>query len=51
MEFDGKSMENETTTSSEFPNEGEAFVEQILVLEEKNKSKRAKLVSHSKGLK
>ena len=40
-EFDGKSMETETTTWSEFPNGGKAIVEQILVSEEINKSKIA----------
>ena len=42
-QFDGKSMETETTTWSEFPNGGKATVEQILVSEERNKSKRAGL--------
>ena len=41
-EFDGKSMETETTIS-EFSNTGKAIVEQILASEEKNKSKRAGL--------
>ena len=41
-EFDGKSMETETTTS-EFPNGGKANVEQILVSEERSKSKTAGL--------
>ena len=36
-----KSIETETTTWSEFPNGGRAIVEQILVQEEINKSKRA----------
>ena len=40
-EYDGKSSETETTTWSEFPNGGKAFVEQILASEEINKSKRA----------
>ena len=35
-EFDGKSMETETTTWSEFPNGGKAIVEQILASEERN---------------
>ena len=39
----GKSMETETTTWSKFPSGGKAFVEQILALEEINKSKRAGL--------
>ena len=42
-EFDGKSMETETTTGSELPNGGKAIVAQILVLEERNKSKGAGL--------
>ena len=41
--FDGKSMETETTTWSEFPNGAKAIVEQILASEEINKSKRAGL--------
>ena len=43
MKFDGKSMETETTTWSEFPNGGKVIVEQTLALEERNKSKRAGL--------
>ena len=39
--FDEKSMETEATTLSEFLNGGKAIVEQILALEEINKSKRA----------
>ena len=39
-EFDGKSMETETRWS-EFPNRWKAIVEQILVAEEINQSKRA----------
>ena len=42
-EYDGKSMEIEGTTLSEFPNGGTSIVEQILVSEERNKSKRAGL--------
>ena len=38
-EFDRKSMETETTTSSEFPNGGKAIAEQILASEERNNSK------------
>ena len=38
FEFDGKSMETETTTWSEFLDGGKAIVEQILALEEINKS-------------
>ena len=40
-EYDGKSMETETTTWSEFPVGGKLIVEQIIVWEERNKSKRA----------
>ena len=42
-EFDGKSMETQTTMWSEFPNGGKAIVEQILAPEESNTSKRAGL--------
>ena len=42
-EHDGKSMETDTTTWSEFPKQGKAIVERILVLEELNKCKRAGL--------
>ena len=42
-EFDGKSMETETTIWSEFPNGVKAIVEQMLVSEERNKSKRTGL--------
>ena len=43
FEFDRKLMESETTTWSEFPIGGKAIVEQILMPEEINKSKRAGL--------
>ena len=43
FEFIGKSMETVTTTWSEFLNRGKAIVEQILVTEERNKSKRVEL--------
>ena len=43
FEFEGKSMETETTTGSEFSNEGEAIVERILASQERNKPKRAEL--------
>ena len=43
FEFDRKSLETETTTGSEFPNGRKAIVEQILVSEEINKSKRVGL--------
>ena len=42
-EYDGKWMETNTTTWSEFLNGGKAIVEQILVVEERNKSKRSGL--------
>ena len=42
-EYDGKSMETETTTWSEFPNGGKAILEQILASEEINKPKRSGL--------
>ena len=47
-EFDGKSMETETTWS-EFPNGGKAIVEQILA-SERNKSKRAGLWESQSGI-
>ena len=47
-QFDGKSMETETTWS-EFPNGGKAIVEQILASEVRNKSKRAELWDQSLG--
>ena len=40
-EIDGNSMEPESTKLSEFPTGEKFVVEQILVLEERNKSKRA----------
>ena len=43
FEFEGKSMENETTTWSEFFNGGKATTEQILGSDERNRSKRAGL--------
>ena len=49
-EFDGKSIETETTTWSEFPNGGKAIVEQILASEEINKSKRAGLRESQSGI-
>ena len=42
-------METETTTWSEFPNGGKAIVEEILVIEEINKSKRAGLWESQSG--
>ena len=47
FEFDGKSMETETTTWS---GGGKAFVEQILVWEDRNKSKRALLWESQSGM-
>ena len=49
-EFDGKLMETETTTWSEFCNGGKVIVEQILASEEKNKSKRAGLWELQSGI-
>ena len=49
-EFDGKSMETETTTWLEFFNGGKAIVEQILASEEGNKSKRAGLWESKSGI-
>ena len=49
-EFDGKSMETEIITWSEFPNGGRAIAEQILVAEERNKSKRAGLWEPQSGI-
>ena len=49
-EFDGKSMETETITWSEFPSGGKAIVEQILASEERNKSKRAGLWESQSGI-
>ena len=43
FEFYGKSVETETTTWSEFPNEGKSIVEQMLVSDDRNRSKRAGL--------
>ena len=49
-QFDGKSMEIETATWSKFPNGGNANVEQILVSEERKKSKRAGLWESQCGI-
>ena len=46
----GKSMETETTTWSEFSNEGKAIVEQILASDVRNKSKRAGLWESQSGI-
>ena len=49
-EFDGKSMEIEAIAWSEFPNGGKANVEQILVSEERSKSKTAGLKESQSGI-
>ena len=46
-EFDGKSMETETTTWSEFHNGGKAIVAQTLASEERNNPKRGLWESQS----
>ena len=43
FEFNGKSMETDTTTWLEFSNGGKAIVEEIVASKEINKSKRAGL--------
>ena len=43
-------MRTETTTWSEFSNEGKAVVEQTLASEERNKSKRAGLRESQSGV-
>ena len=48
--FGRKSMETETTISSEFPNGGKAIVEQILAPDEINKSKRVGLWELQSGV-
>ena len=47
-EFDGKSMETETTTWSQFLNGGKTIVEQILTSEERN-PKEQNYDNHSLG--
>ena len=49
-EYDGKSIETETTTLSEFPIVGKAIVKQILASEEINKSKIAGLWESQSGI-
>ena len=49
-EFDGKAMETETTTWSEFADGWKIFVEQMLALEKRNKSKRAGLWESLSGI-
>ena len=46
-EFNGKSVETERTTWSEFTNGGKAIVEEMLASEERNKSKEQDCESHS----
>ena len=50
FEFIEKSIETETTTWSEFPNERKAIVDQILVSVERNKSKRTGLWEWQSGI-
>ena len=47
----GKPMETKETTWSDVPNRGETIVEQILALEEINKSKREGLWESQSGIK
>ena len=42
-------METETTTRSEFPNEGKAIVEQILESQERNKVQKSRTENYSLG--
>ena len=49
-ESDKKSIETESIASSEFSNKGKAIVEQILALEERNKSKTAGLKEFQSGI-
>ena len=49
-EFDGKSLEIETTTWPKFPNGEKDIVEQILASEERNKSKKAGLGESQSGI-
>ena len=50
FEFVGKSMEAGTITWSEFSNGGKAIAEQILVSEQRNKSRRAGLLESQSGI-
>ena len=50
IKFDRNSMESETTTLSELPNEGKVIVEQILASEKGNKSKRVGLWESQSGI-
>ena len=47
--FDGKPMETETTTWSEFYNGGKAIIEQILASEEKINPKEHDYENHNLG--
>ena len=49
-EYDGKSMETETTTWSEFSNVWKTIVEQILSSEERKKFKRSELWESQPGI-
>ena len=50
FEFDGNSMQTETATWSEFPNGGKIPAEEILVSEERNKSKKEGLWESQSGV-
>ena len=50
VEIDRKSMKTQSTTWSGFPNGGKASIEQILVSEERNKSKRQGLWKTQSGI-
>ena len=50
FEFDGKSMETETKTWSEFLNGDKTILEQILASEERNKSKSAGVWESQSGI-
>ena len=50
FKFEGKSMETKKTTWSEFPNGGKVTVEQMLVSEERHKSKIAVLWEIQSGI-
>ena len=50
-EYDGKSMETETTTWSEFTNGGKAIVEQILASENRSRVEEQDCESHSQECK
>ena len=48
--FIGKSMETETTKWLEFPNRKKTIVEQLLLSEERNQSKRAGMWESQSGI-